>query len=118
MEVRPSYRASKTDYYTYAHNVPESYGGFPLESSGEKARAEIDGALPLGRNTIEPSWSWISPDEARREAAERLINNPVEVARFAARAAGVTGFPPVAAQLADPNAIPATKWVPSIDIFI
>eukprot|EP00746_Dinoflagellata_sp_MGD_P128521 gnl/MRDRNA2_/MRDRNA2_62873_c0_seq1.p1 gnl/MRDRNA2_/MRDRNA2_62873_c0~~gnl/MRDRNA2_/MRDRNA2_62873_c0_seq1.p1 ORF type:complete len:120 (+),score=23.24 gnl/MRDRNA2_/MRDRNA2_62873_c0_seq1:110-469(+) len=42
----------------------------------------------------------------------------MNVARFATRAAGVSGFPPVAAQLADPNAIPATKWVPSIDIFI
>jgi len=121
MESRPSYQSSKTDYYTHAHNVPESLGGFPLESSGEQARAEIDGGawqLPLDHSTIEPEWGWISSDQAHREAAERLIHNRQNVIRFAARGAGLPGFPPAAADLADPNAIPSEVWTHCVDVLL
>lgn len=121
VESRQSYQNSKVDYYTHAHNVPASLGAFPLKTSGERFRNDIDGdswKLPLRQSLIEPAWDWISSDEAYREAAERLIQNSDNVVRFAARGAGLPGFPAAAAELADPNAIPAQAWVPCVDMLL
>ena len=62
--------------------------------------------LPLSKDNggVEPDWSWIPDDVARREAVERLSHNAGPVAKFATRGAGKAGFPPVSAPLADPNA--------------
>jgi len=120
MDTRPSIRASKSDYYTHAHDLPPQLGGCNSEESGAQARADVDGGawkFPL-RDVTEPDWGWISPAEARREAAERMIHNPAAIARFAARGAASPGFPPVWAELADPNAAPAEEWVPSVDVFL
>lgn len=121
METRESYQHSKTDYYTHAHNVPKSIGRYPLSSLGAAPRQEIDGGawkVPLPERLIEPDWGWISTDAAHREAVERLINNQADVVRFAARGAGLPGFPPAAAELADPNAVPSQVWIPSIDMLL
>ena len=48
-----------------------------------------------------------SPPNSLCQAAERLIHNHEAVAAFAARGAGLPGFPPVMAELADPRAKPA-----------
>ncbi len=55
------------------------------------------------------------PEEARCEAAERLMSNSAAVARFAARGAGSPGFPPVGAPLSDPNATPDEGSVPQVE---
>lgn len=120
METRSSYRASKSDYYTHAHDLPPQLGGCQAESGGEGVRKAIDGGdwqLPL-TESIEPEWSWISPREARLEAAELILHNHEAVARFAARAKSGPGFPPAWAELADPNAQAAEKWVPIMDVFL
>ena len=120
METRSSYRATKSDYYTHAHDLPPQLGGCQAESGGEAIRRAIDGGdwqLPLS-DSVEPEWSWISPREARLEAAERMIHNHEAIARFAARAKSGPGFPPAWAELADPNAKAAEKWIPIVDIFL
>ncbi|CAJ1330425.1 unnamed protein product, partial [Effrenium voratum] len=117
---RSSYRMTKSDYYTHCHDLPPQLGGCQAESSGELVRAEVDGKawqLPL-QPGVEPEWSWISPRQARQEAAERLIHNHEAVAKFAARARSGPGFPPAWAELSDPNAKPAEKWVPVMDLFL
>ncbi|CAE7933018.1 DHAR3 [Symbiodinium necroappetens] len=121
MESRASYRAAKSDYYTHAHDLPPQLGGCNAEAGGKAARDDIDGhawKLPLQADPIEPEWSWISSAEARREAAERLINNHEAVARFASRARSGPGFPPAWAELSDPNAKPAEKWISTMDVFL
>jgi len=121
MESRPSVRASKSDYYTHSHDLPPQLGGCDEEASGAKARADVDGnawQFPLRSDLTEPDWPWISPAEARREAAERLSNRPKAVAHFAARGGSSAGFPPVWAELSDPNAKPARELVPSVDALL
>ncbi|CAK8989347.1 unnamed protein product [Durusdinium trenchii] len=120
METRDSYRATKSDYYTHSHDLPPQLGGCQSEPGGQEIREAVDGGdwkLPL-KTSVEPEWSWISSRDARHEAAERLIHNHEAVSRFAARAKSGPGFPPAWAELADPNAKPAEKWVPIIDIFL
>lgn len=120
LETRPSIQASKSDYYTHAHDLPPQLGGCNSETGGLDAREHIDGGawkFPLQNDLIEPDWGWISSAKARRQAAERMIYNPEKIARFAARGAAPQGFPPVWAELADPNAAPAVEWIPSIDLF-
>lgn len=52
---------------------------------------------------------------AKREAAAQLLSNHGAVARFACRALGLPGVPPVAAELADPNASSNDDFVPMVD---
>mmetsp|Transcript_15858 Transcript_15858/g.37438 ORF Transcript_15858/g.37438 Transcript_15858/m.37438 type:complete len:500 (-) Transcript_15858:275-1774(-) len=121
METRSSYRATKSDYYSHSHDLPPQLGGCNAEASGKAAREDVDvraWKLPLETGLIEPEWSWITPAEARREAAERLINNHEAVARFASRARSGPGFPPAWAELSDPNAQPAEQWVATVDVFL
>jgi len=121
MESRPSVRASKSDYYTHAHDLPPQLGGCDEEAGGAEARADVDSnawEFPLRSDLTEPDWPWISPAEARREAAERLSHRPKAVARFAARGASSGGFPPVWAELSDPNAKPAEELLPNIDALL
>ena len=64
---------------------------------------------------IEPDWEWISTDEAKRQAVERVSANHENIVKFAARGAGQPGFPPVSAPLADPNAISDDGVRPAVD---
>lgn len=120
MESLPSYRLTKSDFYTHVWDLPPQLGGCVFEDEGELTKA-IDGdvgwRLPLSADNggAEKDWSWISEDKARREAVERLSYNHGAVAEFAARGAGKAGFPPVSAPLADPNAHFDESAVNSVD---
>ena len=94
-------------------------------AGAERFADAIDGAdgswtLPLpddDGSLLEPlAGLGYSAEEAAREAAERLISNHADVARFAARGAGRPGFPPVSAELSDPNAVPAEGALEQIDV--
>ena len=45
MESRPSFRASQSDYYTHAMDLPPQLGGCSAESGGEAQRALLDLSL-------------------------------------------------------------------------
>ena len=121
METLSSYRLTKSDYYTHAWDLPPQLGGCVLTDRGRKFAAAIDGEStwqlpPTPDNQgLEPDWTWIKPGEARREAAERLLHNHSGVAKFACRGSR-SGFPPVSAPLADPNASSDEALVPVIDM--
>ena len=57
-----------------------------------------------------------SEEEARREAAERLLSNYNNIVRFAARGLSGPGFPPVSAEFSDPNVVPNEDAVPIVDV--
>ena len=110
METRDSFRGIKSDWYTHALDLPPQVGSCTMTSEGERVAKEISGkdgswTLPLKEEGgVEPMLPGVDAAAARREAAAQLIANPEAVARFAARALGEPGVPPVMAELSDPNA--------------
>jgi glutathione S-transferase len=119
MEALPSYRLTKSDYYSHAHDLPPQLGGCTYEPASAPYVKAIDGErtidgqqgsweLPLRPNNdgVEPDWKWVGDEDvARREAVERLSANHGAIVKFASRGAGRKGIPPVSAPLADPNAV-------------
>jgi glutathione S-transferase len=108
MEKLESYQLTKSDYFTHAWDLPPQLGGCTTEQTGEVYSKAIDGGswnLPLQPHAGgEPDWSWVTQEEAKRQAVERVTSNIDAISAFAARGAGTKGFPPVSAPLADPNA--------------
>ncbi|KAK7233496.1 chloride channel [Aureococcus anophagefferens] len=123
-EARPSYAASRSDWYTHVNDIPPQYGpGVPSNTPDQKAyAAALDGGdaawrLPLPplaasdapSDALQPGWEAFEADAAT-EAAYHVIDNLDAVAAFAARAkAAPGGWAPAArtARLADPLATPA-----------
>ena len=124
MAQRKVYRGIKSDYYTNAHDLPPQLGGCAENGDNVQARDAIDGAngvdwrLPLGplnESSLEPWWGVDDPALARMEAARRIIENHVNVTRFAARGCGTPGSPGYSAPLSDPNAKPGEEHIPAVD---
>lgn len=128
MEGRPSYRHIQSDFYTHVHDLPPQVGSCQNVKGSEARRqyaALIDGdapgawSLPLPSDDgslVEPLTGLAQPEgEARREAAERLLANREAIVRFSARGLGRSGFPPVSAELSDPNAQPDEASMPLVD---
>ena len=124
MEARPSYRHIQSDFYTHVHDLPPQVGRCISTPEATPYAAEIDGddgswSLPLpaeDQKLLQPLQGLgQSEDAAKREAAERLIANHAAIVSFAARGLGSPGFPPVSAQLSDPNATPNQEAVPVVD---
>lgn len=116
MESRESYRATMSDWYTHAHDLPPQLGGCvsARTAAAEAVRADVNGGCWRDQPPkFEPLWSWI--DKPRFEAGARLAANGPAVAKFAARGAAGPGFPPVRAPLADPNASPNDRFLPLVD---
>ena len=124
MASRKVYRGIKSDYYTTAHDLPPQLGGCAENGENAEARDAIDGTdgvhwrLPLGpldETSLEPWWGVDDPKAARMEAARRVIENRVNVVRFAARGCGQEGRPGYSAPLSDPNARPGEEHIPAVD---
>lgn len=124
MAARKVYRGIKSDYYTTAHDLPPQLGGCAENGDNAEARDAIDGTdgvhwrLPLGpldETSVEPWWGVDDPKAARMEAARRVIENRVNVVRFAARGCGEEGRPGYSAPLSDPNARPGEEHIPAVD---
>ena len=124
-EQRPSYCASRSDWYTHANDIPPQYGNGVDDGSKEQQtiRMALDGGdaawrLPLPplsssdapSDVLQPGWGAFEAD-APYEAAYHVLENLENVARFAARGAGKEGgwsfMRPDRARLADPYAKPA-----------
>lgn len=119
-ESRESYMATKSDYYTHVMDIPPQYGqGYSLPGS-ESIASKIIGddnhwTLPLPAfnyfNDIEPVSKSIDPgdEEARHEAAYKIIANYDNIIKFSLRGAGKKGNKQFQAPLADPYAVPALE---------
>lgn len=125
MESLLSYPGISSDYYTHCHDLPPQIGG--CESHGEALAFQqaIDGtdgvhwALPLPVVSREQLLQGYQPvlkgdDEARREAAARVIENAEALVSFCLRALGMPG-PYMGSQLADPGNSPDTRFVKHMD---
>ena len=106
LETRPSYLASVSDYYTHAMDLPPQLGGCASNGSpaAAQAKASIDGGdwtWPLPTNPPQPLPHWATTPagslSARVEAAQQLVRNHAAVVKFATRAHGPPGAPPVMA---------------------
>lgn len=122
MERRPSYLATKSDYYTHSHALPPQLSAeCQFEPGCEDLRDAID-SVPLGND----DWDWEEPGwpndllgmDPRQEAAERLIDGNEKIVRFACRGAGTPGLPAVSAPLADPKSIINEDAVPIVDLLL
>ena len=117
METRATFRASQSDYYTHAMDLPPQLGGCSAEGSGEAlaAREALDGGewtlAALREEPLQPFPGGLRDDAAaRRAAARKLVENHDAVAVFAMRAHAPPGVPPVTAPLADPNNESPVRW--------
>ncbi len=124
METRESFRNIKSDYFTHAMDMPPQVGQCSMLPEGRPFADEISGKdgrswtlpLPPAQSGVEPLLPGWDEGSAKREAAAQLIGNHEAVVRFAARALGEPGVPPVMAELADPNAKPNEAYVPLLDL--
>lgn len=128
-EEIPEYRATKSDYYTHVMNIPPQYGPGYEDNTAEvkEAMRIINGEgdswrlpIQLNTNSLEPinACDVGKEEEARHEAAYKLISNSKNVARFACRGAGEAGRKQFQAPLADPYAVPNEKYVDSVDAWL
>lgn len=134
-EKRPSYIASKADYYSTIMALPSQNGpGYTVDAAKEAwpRMIGLDGGWELPMPALSPAQSpapSLAPLEplaplqasggeeaARHEAAFALIHNHESVVRFAARGASELGVPSAHAELADPNAEPNEAYVAPVDV--
>ena len=117
-EERPTYMATKSDFYTLCLAMPSQNGPGYFSPSAKNVAAKIyglDGAWDLGNeNSLEPLY--LDNDTARLESAYRLLQNHEAITEFCARAAGEPGRPAFHAELADPYAEPNEDFLPAIDV--
>lgn len=124
-EERPSYHASKSDYYTHIMDIPPQYGPGCSDSSKtvEDAQLVIDGVtswklpLNLSSSDLEPLPDSMNPGNqaARHEAAYKLAANSKAIVKFACRGMGEKGAKQFSAPLADPYAVPNLKYESKVD---
>lgn len=121
MESRPSYQATKSDYYTHSQSLPPQLSAdCALEDTCDDMKGNIE-SLPIGdgiSSWVEPGWGWVRPEQAGREAVERLCHAPDRIVKFSARGSGVAGFPAASAPLADPAAVPNEELYPGVDVLL
>ncbi len=122
MESRPSYQATKSDYYTHSRALPPQLAADCVSQKGEceELQAKIDN-WSVGDGTIswlEPGWQWYDAKFAAIEAATKLIQGNSKIVAFCARGAGIAGLPAASAPLADPAASPHEKLFPAIDLLL
>lgn len=101
-EERPSYMATKSDYYTHVKDIPPQYGQAYAAPGSQAMAATIDGLdgswnLPLppfAASDLEPVSAAIDPGSqaACHEAAFALIRNHKAVVKFACRGSGTPGW--------------------------
>jgi glutathione S-transferase len=127
-EERPSYMASKSDYYTHVMDIPPQYGpGYSPLGMSKDIPSIIDGSAgawklplaPITESAVEPVSSALDPgdESARHEAAYKLIKNHVGVTKFSLRGCGKRDGR-FQAPLADPYAIPNLDRLNEMDIVL
>ncbi|KAK3250640.1 hypothetical protein CYMTET_39985 [Cymbomonas tetramitiformis] len=126
MEALDSFKGIQSDYYTTCMDLPPQIGGctFTPESTATGYKGMIDGSdgtswrLPLSPegSAVEPVsdfWQNKGMQQARREAARRLLGNLSAVTKFCCRAVGDKGRR-YGSQLANPDAVPNEEAEPVV----
>ena len=114
LEELPSYRASRSDFYTHIRDIPPQYGDGVFEKRTYEHALTGDWHLPLKKTVeveLQPGWETLEPT-AGVEASYRLLENFDAVTKFASRPAGSgvgrwSFARPDRAKLADPGASPS-----------
>lgn len=92
--------------YTHCHDLPPQIGSCYFRAESKRFREEIDGGAwdlsRLSASLIEPMLP-VSEAVACREAVRALVSNHVNIVKFAMRAVGERGNPPVSASLSGDN---------------
>ena len=129
MEERPSYLPTKSDMYTHSGALPPQLGAdCTYANDGEGVKDFIDAlSIPLSSERElpdkafewrEPGWKLKDRNNARREAAERIIQNKESIIKFSCRGAGIPGLPAASAPLADPRAGSNDSAQLAVDVFL
>jgi len=122
MSKRDSWRGIESDYYTHAHDLPPQIGNCYSHPEAAEFQKAIDGqdgkswALPLPAVEMSKGYQPLlkSDDEARREAAARVIDNGPALARFCLRSVGTPG-PRMGSGMADPGNSPDLRFEKQMD---
>lgn len=123
-EKRPTYIATKSDYYTHAFAMPSQNGpGYSIPEAKDIAKEiyGLDGAwkLPLKQTRIEPLaplQNMNGEEGACHEAAFKLVSNADKIVQFCCRGAGEPGKPSFHAELADPYSEPNYDFQEAVDV--
>ena len=124
-EARPSYQATKSDYYTHIMDIPPQYGpGYPDKNATvDEAVGVICGETSL-RLPVKLSADGLEPvpdamnrgeEDARHEAAYKIAKNAENIVKFACRGMGEEGAKRFQAPLADPYAQPNMNYSSKVD---
>ncbi len=124
-EARPSYQATKSDYYTHVMDIPPQYGpGVPDRNSSVDEAVAIIGGEKSWRLPVNLTADGFEPlpesmnrgvEDARHEAAHKLITNYENIVKFACRGMGEPGRKQFGAPLADPYAVPNFNYETRVD---
>lgn len=124
-EGRPSYQATKSDYYTHVMDIPPQYGpGYGDKNAAVDEAVGIIGGEKSWRLPIKLSADGFEPlpdamnrgeEDARHEAAHKLISNSANIVKFACRGMGEPGRKQFSAPLADPYAVPNLNYESQVD---
>jgi len=124
-ESRPTYQATKSDYYTHVMDIPPQYGpGYPDKGAAVDEAVRVIGGETSWRLPVQLSSDGLEPlpssmdrgeEDARHEAAYKLIKNGSNIVKFACRGMGETGRKQFGAPLADPYAVPNLNYETDVD---
>jgi len=116
LDERPSYQATKGDFYTHVMDIPPQYGDGFFERGDADYKSVIEGKAenwrlplpPVGPSDLEPviPSANVGDEAARHHAAWKLLSNFENVVRFSCRGVGAVGQKKFSAPLADPYAVP------------
>lgn len=124
MEKKPSYLGTRSDFFTHVHDLPPQLGGCVSVKDAKQMADAIDGddgiswhlpLPPLNATSFEAYSPGEEPELDKLRAAHRLVENHEAVVKFAARACGQQGNPPVNAPLSDPYAKPGMQYHDAVD---
>ena len=124
-EARPNYQATKSDYYTHVMDIPPQYGpGVPDRNTAVDEAVAIIGGQKSWRLPVNLTADGFEPlsesmnrgvEDARHEAAHKLIINYENIVKFACRGMGEPGRKQFGAPLADPYAVPNLNYETRVD---
>ena len=124
-EARPTYQATKSDYYTHIMDIPPQYGpGYADKNAAVDEAVAVIGGEKSWRLPVSLSADGLEPlpesmnrgeEDAKHEAAYKLIANSANIVKFACRGMGEPGRKQFGAPLADPYAVPNLNYESRVD---